>query len=534
MASVNGHSGRLSAPVAAILLAGCMSTPTPLPEDQGVVRRGAVETISAGYFHIVDKYLEPISVRSVALDSLSGVSALDPTFKVDISDDSLALRSDRGVIGRFSMPSQDDAEAWATLTLDVYSAGRRSSSTLANLPMERVYEAVFKGAVRELDRFTDYAGPTDADRTRAQRDGVGGVGFQYVVNNGVPRVTLVLPETPSERAGVRATDVLTQIDGESTKDMSLAKLAEKLRGRVGSSVRLAFERASESRSIEMTVIRSLIVPRTITPQERDGILVLKVSSFNQNTAHSFADRITQARERAGSPPKGLVIDLRGNPGGLLDQAIRMADLLLERGAIIDQRGRNILSTRHYEASGSDVSGGMPVVVLIDGRSASAAEVLTAALQDQKRAVVIGTTSYGKGTVQTVLRLPNDGEMTLTWSRLIAPSGYALHDLGIHPSICTSGVGTSRQPLLLAANTSEDERESLAFAAWRRVPVNDSNGREKLRSSCPAETRTGDTELDLAIRLLTDRSLYDRYIGVTVMADALSTPSQSASQAPAGR
>ena len=157
------------------------------------------------------------------------------------------------------------------------------------------------------------------------------------------------------------------------------------------------------------------------------------------------------------------------------------------------------------------------MVLIDGRSASASEVLTAALQDQKRALVIGTTSYGKGTVQTVIRLPNDAEMTLTWSRLVAPSGYAFHGLGIHPTICTSGRGGDSLPPFFASTEADEERNSRAIFEWRRVAVNDTAGREALRKSCPAERRDDELERTLALRLIADRGAYRRLLDYTALA-----------------
>jgi carboxyl-terminal processing protease len=521
-------------------LAACVTPPlTSLPEDQGLARKTAVDTIAAGYANLVDKYIEPVSIHRIALDGLNGIRALDPLMGVAEDDGKIELRrayaSSAGpagrsyeVVKRFTLPSQDDAASWAELTVDVYAAGRRSRSDLSRLSMDRVYQAVFDGAVSDLDPFTRYLGTTEAERARNQRDGFGGLGFQYVVQNGMVRITLVLPETPAEAAGIKDNDQLTHIDGEATADMSLAKLAEVLRGRIGSTARLSLTRPGKATPIDMTLVRALIVPRTVAASRKDNVLILKVSGFNQNTAHAFGERIREAEEKPGAPLKGVVVDLRGNPGGLLNQAIRMADFLIEKGDIVNTRGRNVGSFQHYEATGRILAKGLPVVVLVDERSASSSEVLTAALQDQHRAVVIGTTSYGKGTVQTVIRLPNDGEMTLTWSRLITPSGYALHGLGIHPTVCTSGLKGPQAVL----PTVPDTHEMATAVAWRQVAVTDSNGRDALRKSCPAEIRNDDTEVNLALRLIADRSLYDRYLGVAPTVEAKAEADDGTAQAAA--
>ena len=189
----------------------------------------------------------------------------------------------------------------------------------------------------------------------------------------------------------------------------------------------------------------------------------------------------------GASPKGLVLDLRGNPGGLLKQSIEVADLFLTQGQIVRTHGRHPDSEQRYEAGGEDIAHGLPLVVLVDGKSASAAEIIAAALQDHGRAVVIGTSSFGKGTVQTVIRLPNDGEITLTWSRLVTPSGYVLHGLGVMPDIFTSG----------AAGNVRKEKQ----------------GRD-LRAACPAERRRKALEIEVARRLLSDRALYGRALDLT--------------------
>ncbi|MBI2979125.1 MAG: hypothetical protein HYY38_09990, partial [Rhodospirillales bacterium] len=208
----------------------------------------------------------------------------------------------------------------------------------------------------------------------------------------------------------------------------------------------------------------------------------------------------------GDGMKGVILDLRGNPGGLLKQSVKVADLLLTQGQIISTRGRHADSIHYYEAGGRDLAFGMPVIVLVDGKSASAAEIVAAALQDRERAVVIGTSSFGKGSVQTVIRLPNDGEITLTWSRLYAPSGYLLHGLGVLPAICTSGVKEDARSVIRARMAQRAKTEE-ALNAWRLSSAFDDAKRGKLRESCPSQRRQDDLEIEMARQLLGDQALY---------------------------
>ena len=228
----------------------------------------------------------------------------------------------------------------------------------------------------------------------------------------------------------------------------------------------------------------------------------------------------KAKDQLGPAFKGVILDLRGNPGGLLDQAVIAADLFIPSGTIVQTRGRHPLSVQSYDAQEGGPGEGVPVVVLVDGKSASAAEILAGALEDSGHAIVIGTNSYGKGTVQTVIHLPNDGEMTLTWSRFFTPSGYALHGLGVLPTLCTAkteqaGTPINPEDFLARATTLPHDLD-----AWRRVRVEDTDSRAQLRDICPASPRLDlDSDLTLAEAMLSQPTLYQRAL-------SLSTPPNS--------
>jgi carboxyl-terminal processing protease len=252
--------------------------------------------------------------------------------------------------------------------------------------------------------------------------------------------------------------------------------------------------------------RRIFIP-TVNTEARDGIVIARINGFNSRTARHLSEQFRAAERASLIPLRGVVIDLRGNPGGLLRQAVSVADLFLRQGHIVSTRGRHPDSVHDFVARESDLAAGLPVVVVVNGKSASSAEIVAAALQDHDRAVVVGTTSFGKGTVQTVARLPNDGELTLTWSRFIAPSGYFLHGLGVVPTVCTRGVGDPRAIVATALERMEETAHTVA--EWRSVAYDDRSGRDRLRALCPGSDADGDLDIEVAKMLLNDANAYRR-------------------------
>ena len=233
----------------------------------------------------------------------------------------------------------------------------------------------------------------------------------------------------------------------------------------------------------------------------------------------------------GPQLRGIVLDLRGDPGGLLDQAVSLADVFIAKGPIVATVGRNPASRQYFEAAGDAVAPRIPIVVLVNGGSASASEIVAAALQDAGRAVVVGTASYGKGTVQTVLRLPNDGELILTWAELVAPAGYSLNGHGVVPTICTSDLGDDAQSIETALQRA-GQAASAAIATLTPRASLDERGWADLRRSCPP--RSGDRAIDVAVaeRLLADPVLYSQALHMIGAAPSLAA--KPVGTAPAGR
>lgn len=514
--------GRISwiAVVVAILaaLSGCASSPAPKPDTFPV--QAAIETFTTGYSNISRKYIEPVLIGDLALEGVRGLGAIDPALTVSRLTKEVVLAATDIEIARFPVPAGDDAEAWAALTVDIARAGRSVSGELGRATVEDVYEAVFDSALSRLDRYSRYAGREEAKRNRARREGFGGLGIRFEVKNGDVRIIAVMDETPAEGAGLKPGDVIVQVDDKSVQGMGSQDVVRLLRGPLDTEVVLSVRRGGRLLTFELK--RAHVVPDTVTERFDDGILILRISRFNQATSRSLQREIKKAERKHGNALRGVVLDLRGNPGGLLKQAIYVADLFLTQGEIVRTRGRHPDSLQYYEAAGADLALGLPLVVLVDGRSASSAEITAAALQDRGRGIVIGTTSFGKGTVQTVIRLPNDGEITLTWSRFITPSGYILHELGVHPTLCTSDSSPgSADPV---AGLLSDRTEAAAiFSAWRTVSFTDGTRKRSLRATCPSERRRQSTELALARRLIDDSALYDRLLGFSNTAAAAAQP-----------
>lgn len=478
-------------------------------------RAEAERVLSFGYDVITERYLESVTPRHLALEGLRGLGSIDPGLAIEAADGSIRLSNAGGLVSVHAAPADDDADAWADLSVDLILAARAASPRLHDATSEDVYQAVFDAVLANLDKFSRYAGRKEAADHRASRNGFGGVGIRYTIENGRLMVQDVLRETPAELAGLRSGDQILRIDDVSVASLDGTRDAvrERLRGPMNSLLRLSVERAG--RPLEISLRRGLVVPQTVTLDGLDaGIATIRIASFNQRTARGVAEAVDDAKRKLGRDFRGILLDLRGNPGGLLDQAVAIADLFMTRGRIVFTKGRHPEAMQNYTARGDDIADGLPIVVMVDGRSASAAEILSAALQDSGRAVVVGSASFGKGTVQTVIRLPNDGEMTLTWSRFHSPTGYALHGLGVLPTVC---ITDSAETADTALNQMLGRGGPIAaqLALWRSTPLEDEQGRNDLRALCPpASQRDWQVDDDVGRRLLGDHGLYARALSIT--------------------
>ncbi len=263
----------------------------------------------------------------------------------------------------------------------------------------------------------------------------GGLGIEVTMENGVLKVAKPIKDTPASKAGILANDIIRQIDGQEVKGLSLTQAVDKMRGLINTQVTLKIERPGKTDPLDFTLTRQTIVVPAVEERVEGDIGYIRIGTFSEQTYDGLRKAIEKTTSEIGADKiKGYVIDLRNNRGGRLDQSVLVSDAFLERGKIVSTRGRNAEETQVFNAKSGDLTKGKPVVVLINGSTASAAEIVSGALQDHKRATIIGTRSFGKGSVQTVIPLGSNGGLRLTTARYYTPSGNSIQARGITPDI----------------------------------------------------------------------------------------------------
>jgi carboxyl-terminal processing protease len=323
---------------------------------------------------------------------------------------------------------------------------------------KELIEAAINGMLTSLDPHSSYLSADDAADMRVQTRGeFGGLGIEVTQEEGFVKVVSPMDGTPADDAGIQAGDFITHVDGQSVLGLTLDQAVEMMRGPVGSEIIITVVREGVDQPFDVSIIRDTIKLTAVRSRHVGDTVVLRITTFNDQTYPNLQERLNAEVEALGGMDKvnGFVIDLRNNPGGLLTQAIRVSDAFLEKGEIVSTRGRNPQDGERFNATVGDLAEGKPVVVLINGGSASASEIVAGALQDHRRAIVIGTKSFGKGSVQTVMPLRGDGAMRLTTARYYTPSGRSIQALGVSPDIVV------QQPPVRPTEETADEAASSA-------------------------------------------------------------------------
>ena len=498
---------RLGPAIVLVALAACGTRDTPGASSTG-------ELFARGIDQITDLYIEPISGQKLVFVGAKNLTKLDSRLGVtiggDVRDrDHVTLTYDGMPVADYQVPSDAAGDAGGEIVADLIAAAKKASGRVAAMPEDAIDEAVFDGMTGALDRFSRYASPDEARDQRAARDGFGGIGVTLETANSDFSITTVSENSPAQRAGIKVGDKIVAIDGRPVAGRQASDIIHQLRGPIGSIVGLTIERPGGAGTRDLKIERALVVVPTVTATRDGNIAIFRVASFNQSTTQRLTEGLIEAQRQANGHLDGIVLDLRGNPGGLLDQAVSLSDLFIAKGPIIATTGRHPASHQYFAATGHSLAPTTPLVVLVNGGSASASEIVAAALQDVGRAVVVGSSSYGKGTVQTVMRLPNDGELTLTWARLVTPSGYFLQQHGVVPTLCTSGVNDNdssldavlRRPVDAVDADAAHPRASLDDTAWTA-----------LRRTCPAEPNAPALDLKVAERVLSSPAAYTAALG----------------------
>ncbi len=370
---------------------------------------------------------------------------------------------------------------------------------------ERLIEGAINGMLASLDPHSSYLDARDSENMRTQTLGeYGGLGLTVTSEDGAVRVVAPTDETPAARAGIKAGDYITHIDDALIFGSSLNDAVDRMRGDPGSSIKLTIVRPGEQKPLSFTLVREVIRMRPVRWSSQGNVGVIRISTFNRQTGEATREAVTALSKQIGPNLAGYVLDLRSNPGGLLDQAIEVTDTFLERGEIVSQRGRGKDQIDRYFARADDLAGGKPIVVLVDEGSASAAEIVAGALQDHRRALVIGQKSFGKGSVQTLIPLGPDNGLRLTTARYYTPSGRSVQEAGIEPDIHVPQLtDPSRQerPRLREA----DLRNHLLAegAADDRLIEDDGKTNPRFDRTAEALKEAGitDFQMDYAVRIL---------------------------------
>jgi len=315
---------------------------------------------------------------------------------------------------------------------------RIRSSYVKEIDEEKLIESAISGMLTSLDPHSSYMAPEDFSTMQVQTRGeFGGLGIEVTQENGFIKVVSPIDDTPADNAGIEAGDFITKVDGESTLGKTLDEAVDKMRGPVGSEIIITVVREGVDEPFDVSIIRDTIEIKAVKARSEGKTVVLRVSSFTSKTYPNLKEGLEKEINAAGGLESinGVVVDLRNNPGGLLNQAIRVSDAFLESGEIVSTRGRRARDAERYNATPGDLTNGKPIVVLINGGSASASEIVAGALQDHHRAIIVGTKSFGKGSVQTIIPLSSDGAaMRLTTARYYTPSGRSIQSLGVSPDI----------------------------------------------------------------------------------------------------
>ena len=388
---------------------------------------------------------------------------------------------------------------------------RIRSEYVEEVSSKDLIEAAIDGMLTSLDPHSSYLSADDAAKMKVQTRGeFGGLGIEVTQQEGFVKVVSPIDGTPADAAGMEAGDFITHVDGQSLLGLTLDEAVGMMRGPVGSEIIITVVREGEDEPFDVSIIRDTIKLTAVRARTEGDTVVLRITTFNNQTYPNLVDGLEKQVDEAGGMENinGIVLDLRNNPGGLLNQAIRVTDAFLEKGEIVSTRGRYSRDSERYNAKAGDLANGKPIVVLINGGSASASEIVAGALQDHRRAIVVGTRSFGKGSVQTVMPLRGDGAMRLTTSRYYTPSGRSIQALGVSPNIIVE------QPRRKNAEKEDEEvRRNRSEADLRGALSNDSLSEDeiqqieadRLKAENAAKLREEDYQLAYAIDILSGLS-----------------------------
>ncbi len=389
---------------------------------------------------------------------------------------------------------------------------------------DKLIESALNGMLTSLDPHSSYMNEKSFADMKIQTKGeFGGLGIEVTMENGLVKVVSPIDDTPAARAGVKPGDFISEIDGTAVMGLTLQEAVEKMRGAVGSSIKIMILREGLKEPLFLTLKRDLIKIQSVRSRSEDDVIYLRISSFSENTSEAMKAAYEKEKKAIGGKLKGVVLDLRNNPGGLLDQAIEISDAFLDKGEIVSTRSRKPEESRRFSAKPGDIAGGLPIVVLINEGSASASEIVAGALKDHKRGVVMGIKSFGKGSVQTVMPIENHGAIRITTARYYTPSGISIQAKGITPDIVveqaklealkpnTSFSEESLPGHLINDQAKDEEGTVIPFIDPKKEPKRDDKKEPRKDATTGKKDKdgAGDYQLSRALDLIRAVSIYQR-------------------------
>lgn len=424
---------------------------------------------------------------------------------------------------------KNDADTYRLLNLfgDVFERVR--SDYVEKPTDEKMIEAAITGMLTALDPHSSYLNAKSFREMQVNTRGeFGGLGIRVTMEAGYVKVISPIDDTPAFRAGIKPSDLISHLDGEPVQGLTLNKAVEKMRGKVGTDIKLTILREGK-KPFDVSITRAVVKITSVRSRAEGKIGYLRITSFNEQTDKGLKKEMAKLKKEIGPELKGIVLDLRNNPGGLLDQSIAVVDAFIEKGEIVSTRSRRPEDTQRFNAKPGDLAKGLPMVVLINAGSASASEIVAGALQDHRRAVILGTQSFGKGSVQTIMPLPGHGAMRLTTARYYTPSGRSIQAKGIDPDIevLQSKVEPIEQPkrrheadLRNALDNGDNKKDNLDAKKEKKkkpaaIPTagNSENGKDKNTKDVKEEAPQ-DYQLARALDLLRGLSLFSGKVVTT--------------------
>ncbi|RFD21282.1 peptidase S41, partial [Komagataeibacter melaceti] len=453
--------------------------------------------IQASLSFLQPRTLESHEIHDFALWGLNGISAIDPSLSIEEQQGFLQLTATQKTVMALPVPAADDLPGWSAAITRMLDAAWQHSAAMRSTGQDGVLQGFFDELFNHLDPYSRYIAPGAAVSDRSTRTGgEASAGLTLGMDRHAIIITAVNANGPAWPTSLAAGQVVRAVNGRPTASHSLETVSSWLSGPVGSLVRITVE--AKGRLSTVTLHRASTPPETVFAYTSGKHVILHITAFSANTAEEMSQYLDEAMNVPGI--SGLILDLRGNRGGVLQQAVTTSALMLDHGVAAITQGRDPQANHVWAVQGGDMTNGLPIIIMVDGRTASAAEILAAALADQKRGVVIGSATLGKGLVQTIGQMPNGGELYVTWSRVLAPLGWPLQGLGVMPQVCTSlGESALERQLQNLAEGTADSRGWITATRQIRYPV-DPARILGIRRECPAAIGT-DSDLDAAHSLL---------------------------------